>query len=64
MAAEDLGIDLPYLIIRLQFHEVVHRHCHVAPHQSVEAGLKPLNEYWIEELKYEVKEKPGERKVY
>lgn len=54
MALEDLGIDLPYWIIRLQLPEIVHRHFHAAPHQSVEAGLKPLN--WVEELESEVKD--------
>lgn len=63
---EGLGIDLPYLIIRLQLPEIMHRNCHAAPHPSVEVGLKPLDDYWIEELESEIKdqEKPGEHKVY
>lgn len=42
------------------------RHCLAAPHQSVEAGLKQLNDYWIGELESGVKdrEKSGEHKVY
>lgn len=44
----------------------MHRNCHAAPHPSVEVGLKPLDDYWIEELESEIKdqEKPGEHKVY
>lgn len=65
MTLEDLGVDLPYLINRLQLHEIMHRHCHAAPQQSVEAVLKPRSGYWIEELESEVKdqEKPGEYQV-
>lgn len=60
-AVEDLGIDLPFFIVRLQFPEVVHRRCHTVPHQSVEPGLKPPKDYWIEKLESEIKdpEKPG-----